>query len=281
MKCKFSDDKAESVPQSVAPTLPQEDTPSKRNRAGDIVDTPLAPSTLMVDAAPAEGDVTTGHATGNLIQVVSQHKSLCRRWEIEKQKYAGMSNEEIYQSVLEQSRGMNPSDRSTLPGRHYSTLVLTAQEVPVSPNFPISLCSTKSMTPNTFTTPSTDVVLVSWSEAHEVLAVSFLSEGDMSAGSGCARSVSGPKGRQGIRKLLAPVVRKGVKMPRIEHFKFGDGKTVDSFYSMQYPVFINGANCGHLEMAYVECPCPPLLSERLMEEWKVNMDFDKKAMFIR
>ena len=49
---------------------------------------------------------------------------------------------------------------------------------------------------------------------------------------------------------------------------------------MTYPCVIQGKLIGSIDIAYVECPCPPLLSRQVMTIWKADMSFSKQAIIV-
>ena len=120
-------------------------------------------------------------------------------------------------------------------------------------------------------------------EPYDILSMeATMVPGDMYGDTGCVRSVSGPKGHQQIQECFQAIGVKGIKIERNkENFKFGDGKVVRSLYSMTYPCVVQGKLIGSIDIAYVECPCPPLLSRQVMTIWKADMSFDQQAILIK
>ena len=95
--------------------------------------------------------------------------------------------------------------------------------------------------------------------------------------SGCERGVSGPDGHRTLTNELAKFGLKPIKVDKKEEFQFGDGNMVTSDCAFLYPCFLKGNFVGHMSLARVSVPCPPLFSKNMLKEWCCDLNFGEQS----
>ena len=72
-----------------------------------------------------------------------------------------------------------------------------------------------------------------------------------------------------------------MKLEKQEEFVFGNGQVEMSDCAYSYPIFLGGEFKGSMDIARINADCPALFSKKMMIEWKISLDFEKKCTLIK
>ena len=105
--------------------------------------------------------------------------------------------------------------------------------------------------------------------------------GEMYQDSGCNRCIAGEQIHERWQKYLLQYGIRPIRVEKQEEFVFGNNEVEMSTCAWTYPVFLEGRAVGVIDIASVKVPCPALWSKRMMNEWKIILDFEKKQTYTK
>lgn len=105
-------------------------------------------------------------------------------------------------------------------------------------------------------------------------------EGKIIMDTECRRSVPNRKWHKQLRALCAKEGLKPISRPIKERFTYGGGASERSDRAWLYPIGVYGKSAS-LDIAEVNGPCPPLLSNRAMKDMGAVLNYDEESMDLR